>query len=119
MTFKIRFLSDILKKSANFVCKSDFFIFQKATTLAPIFLFVVDTCLPAEELKALKDALQKAIAYLPADALIGLITFGRVVEIHELNVKGIARSYVFKVGYTFIFINFFGSKKVFKNLSKM
>ncbi|CAK5036267.1 unnamed protein product [Meloidogyne enterolobii] len=69
---------------------------RKATTLAPIFLFVVDTCLPAEELKALKDALQKAIAYLPADALIGLITFGRVVEIHELNVKGIARSYVFK-----------------------
>jgi len=62
--------------------------------------------LPAEELKALKDALQKAIAYLPADALIGLITFGRVVEIHELNVKGIARSYVFKVGFNFISKNF-------------
>ncbi|KAL3072501.1 hypothetical protein niasHS_017475 [Heterodera schachtii] len=69
---------------------------KKATTLPPIFLFVIDTCIASEELKALKESLQKAISYLPADALIGLITFGRMVEIHELNVKGMARSYVFK-----------------------
>jgi len=47
----------------------------------------------------LKESLQKAISYLPADALIGLITFGRMVEIHELNVKNMARSYVFKVSF--------------------
>uniref|UniRef100_A0A183BQ70 Protein transport protein SEC23 n=1 Tax=Globodera pallida TaxID=36090 RepID=A0A183BQ70_GLOPA len=69
---------------------------KKATVLPPIFLFVVDTCIAPEELKALKESLQKAISYLPADALIGLITFGRMVEIHELNVKSMARSYVFK-----------------------
>lgn len=71
--------------------------FQKATTLAPIFLFVVDTCIMDEELKALKESLLKAISFLPAEALVGLITFGRMVEIHELNVKGIARAFVFKV----------------------
>lgn len=70
---------------------------QKAATLPPIFLFVVDTCLPAEELKALKESIQTAFSLLPADALVGLITFGRMIEIHELNVQGISRAYVFKV----------------------
>ena len=38
------------------------------------------------------------ISLLPADAFVGLITYGRMVELHELNVKGIARSFVLKVG---------------------
>lgn len=75
--------------------------FQKATTLPPIFLFVVDTCISSDELKALKASLTTALSLLPADAFVGLITFGRMVEVHELNVKGIARSYVFKVGLKF------------------
>lgn len=83
-------------------------VFQKATTLPPIFLFVVDTCLPEEELKSLKESLQKAISYLPADALIGLITYGRMVEVHELNVKGIPRSFVFKVSKRLIFFKDIG-----------
>jgi len=69
---------------------------KKATTLPPIFLFVVDTCISGDELKALKESLTTALSLLPADAFVGLITFGRMVEVHELNVKGIARSYVFK-----------------------
>uniref|UniRef100_A0A915BSI6 Protein transport protein SEC23 n=4 Tax=Parascaris univalens TaxID=6257 RepID=A0A915BSI6_PARUN len=69
---------------------------RKATTLPPIFLFVVDTCMSAEELKALKESVQTALSLLPADALVGLITFGRMVELHELSVQGISRSYVFK-----------------------
>ncbi|MCP9264866.1 Protein transport protein Sec23A [Dirofilaria immitis] len=68
----------------------------KATTLPPIFLFVVDTCLSTEELKALKESIQTALSLLPADALVGLITFGRMIELHELNVQGISRAYVFK-----------------------
>lgn len=66
-------------------------------TLAPIFLFVVDICIVEEELASLKESLQKAISYLPANALVGLITFGRMIEIHELNVEGYSRSFVFKV----------------------
>ncbi|VDK58915.1 unnamed protein product [Gongylonema pulchrum] len=69
---------------------------QKATTLPPIFLFVVDTCLTAEELNALKESLQTALSLLPADVLVGLITFGRMVELHELNVRGVSRAYVFR-----------------------
>ncbi|VDD90831.1 unnamed protein product [Enterobius vermicularis] len=69
---------------------------KKATTLPPIFIFVVDTCLSEEELKALKESMQTALSLLPADALVGLITYGRMVELHELNVQGISRAYVFK-----------------------
>lgn len=75
--------------------------------MPPIFLFVVDTCMPDEELKSLKESLQKAITYLPAECFIGLITFGRMVEVHELNVKGIARSYVFKVGIFYLQKSFY------------
>lgn len=69
---------------------------QKATTMAPIFLFVVDTCVSGEELEALKVSLQTALSLLPPDAYVGLITFGRMVQVHELGVQGIARAYVFK-----------------------
>ncbi|KJH50616.1 Sec23/Sec24 trunk domain protein [Dictyocaulus viviparus] len=69
---------------------------KKATTMPPIFMFVVDTCLTAEELKALKESLQTALSLLPADAVVGIISFGRMVQLHELNVLGISRSFVFK-----------------------
>uniref|UniRef100_A0A7E4VTQ8 Protein transport protein SEC23 n=1 Tax=Panagrellus redivivus TaxID=6233 RepID=A0A7E4VTQ8_PANRE len=69
---------------------------RKATTLPPIFLFVADTCVPAEELVALKESLKNAVSLLPADALVGFITFGRIIEVHELNSRGMYRSYVFK-----------------------
>jgi protein transport protein SEC23 len=70
---------------------------RKATTLPPIFLFVADTCvLNDEELIALKESLKNAVSLLPADAFVGLITFGRHIEVHELNSKGMYRSYVFK-----------------------
>ncbi|EPB65197.1 hypothetical protein ANCCEY_15740, partial [Ancylostoma ceylanicum] len=68
----------------------------KATTMPPIFMFVVDTCMTSEELKALKESLQTALSLLPADALVGIITYGRMVQLHELNVQGISRSFVFK-----------------------
>ncbi|CAI2352439.1 unnamed protein product [Caenorhabditis sp. 36 PRJEB53466] len=69
---------------------------KKATTMPPIFVFVVDTCMTSEELKSLKECLQTALSLLPADALVGLITFGRMIQLHELSTQGISRSYVFK-----------------------
>ncbi|CAD5223085.1 unnamed protein product [Bursaphelenchus okinawaensis] len=68
---------------------------RKATTLQPIFLFVVDTCVGEKELKSLKDSIQKELATLPADCFVGLITFGRTVELRELDAKNLGRSYVF------------------------
>lgn len=51
----------------------------------PIFLFVVDTAIPDEELDELKDSLQQSLTILPPSSLVGLITFGANVQIHELG----------------------------------
>ena len=37
-----------------------------------------------------------ALSLLPTDALVGLITFGRMIHLHELNCQGMSRSYVFR-----------------------
>ncbi|XP_059053126.1 protein transport protein Sec23A isoform X1 [Achroia grisella] len=68
----------------------------RAQTMPPIFLLVVDTCLDEEELSALKDSLQTSLSLMPQNALVGLITFGRMVQIHELGTEGISKCYVFK-----------------------
>lgn len=49
--------------------------------MPPIFLLVVDTCVEDDELSALKDSLQMSLSLLPPNALIGLITFGRMVQV--------------------------------------
>lgn len=61
-----------------------------------IFLYVVDTCLEEDDLQALKESLQMSLSLLPPDALVGLITFGRMVQVHELSCEGISKSYVFR-----------------------
>lgn len=64
--------------------------------MPPVFLFVVDTCMDEEELTALKDSLQMSLSLLPQDALVGLITFGKMVQVHELCNEGCSKSYVFR-----------------------
>jgi protein transport protein SEC23 len=56
----------------------------------------VDTCIDDEELGALKDSLQMSLSLLPPNALIGLITFGKMVQVHELGSEGYSKSYVFR-----------------------
>ncbi|XP_049804663.1 protein transport protein Sec23A isoform X2 [Schistocerca nitens] len=68
----------------------------RAQCLPPIFLLVVDTCVDDEELGALKDSLQMSLSLLPPNALIGLITFGKMVQVHELGCEGCSKSYVFR-----------------------
>jgi len=62
----------------------------------PIFMYVIDTCIDKEELEALKDSVQQSLALLPETALVGLITFGRMVHVHELAAQGMPKSYVFR-----------------------
>jgi len=64
-------------------------------TNPPVFLFVVDTCLPEEELHALRNALIMALSLMPENALIGLITFGKTVQVYELAFEELPKSYVF------------------------
>lgn len=65
----------------------------------PIFLFLVDTCIIEEEVGYLKSALSQAFDLVPDEALVGLVTFGTFVQVHELGFSGgsgIPKSYVFK-----------------------
>ncbi|MEQ2269041.1 Protein transport protein Sec23B [Xenotaenia resolanae] len=72
------------------------YIVQRGPSAPLIFLYVVDTCLEEEDLQALKESLQMSLSLLPPNALVGLITFGRMVQVHELTCEGIAKSYVFR-----------------------
>ncbi|KAK9902312.1 hypothetical protein M0R45_001733 [Rubus argutus] len=65
-------------------------------TSPPVFIFVVDTCMIEEELSFLKSALSQALGLLPDHSLVGLITFGSFVHVHELGFSTIPKTYVFK-----------------------
>ncbi|GMH00679.1 hypothetical protein Nepgr_002518 [Nepenthes gracilis] len=67
-----------------------------SNSLSPVFLFVVDTCVIEEEMVMLKSALSQAFGLVPDNALVGMITFGSFVQVHELGFGGIPKSYVFK-----------------------
>lgn len=62
----------------------------------PVFLFTVDVALGEEELEPLKDSLQQSLALLPENALVGLITYGRLVHVHELGFTECPKSYAFR-----------------------
>jgi protein transport protein SEC23 len=49
-----------------------------------------------EELGALKESLQMSLSLLPPNAIVGLITFGKMVQVHELGCEGISKSFVFR-----------------------
>ncbi|KAI3636334.1 hypothetical protein MIR68_005686 [Amoeboaphelidium protococcarum] len=67
-------------------------------TPPPIFIFVVDTCLDIDDLNALRDELIVGLSLIPPQALVGLITFGTMVHLHELSHESMLKSHVFKGG---------------------
>lgn len=62
----------------------------------PIFVYVVDTCQEEDSLQALKETLVMSLSLLPANALVGLVTFGTNVAVHEIGYKECSKSYVFR-----------------------
>ena len=58
----------------------------RAPSTPPVFLLVVDTCMDEEELGALKESLQMSLSLLPQNALIGLITFGKMVQVRVIAI---------------------------------
>ncbi|KAK8215166.1 GTPase-activating protein S23 [Zalaria obscura] len=68
----------------------------KPAPTPPIFLFVVDTCQEEDSLKALKDSIIMSLSLLPPHALVGLITYGTMAQVHELGYTECAKSYVFR-----------------------
>ncbi|KAK3195310.1 hypothetical protein Dsin_026620 [Dipteronia sinensis] len=69
---------------------------KSSLPLPPVFMFVVDTCIIEEEMSYLKSALSQAIDLLPDNSLVGLVTFGTLVHVHELGFAQIPKTYVFK-----------------------
>jgi protein transport protein SEC23 len=60
-----------------------------------IFLYVVDTAISAGELSELKDSIQQSLNLIPPESFVGLITYGRVVFVHELGFSEFSKSYAF------------------------
>ncbi|KAK6454166.1 uncharacterized protein RJT20DRAFT_56763 [Scheffersomyces xylosifermentans] len=60
----------------------------RVSTLPPIFFYVVDTCFESEDVadafQSLKESLIVSLSLLPENALVGLVTFGKHVQIHDL-----------------------------------
>eukprot|EP00049_Salpingoeca_infusionum_P000330 m.39098 g.39098 ORF g.39098 m.39098 type:complete len:793 (+) comp10280_c0_seq4:160-2538(+) len=69
---------------------------QRQATVPPVFLYVMDLCLDDEDLQALKESIVMSLSLLPQHALVGLITFGTNVQLHELTTEGCSKSYVFR-----------------------
>ncbi|XP_058225078.1 protein transport protein SEC23 C [Rhododendron vialii] len=74
------------------------------SSVPPVFLFVVDTCVIEEEVGFLKSSVSQAVGLLPENSMVGLITFGTYVCVHELGFGQVPKVYVFK-----------GSKEVTKD----
>jgi len=62
----------------------------------PTYLFVLDTCLHEEEIVSLRASIKQALALLPENSLVGLITFGMQVHVHELGFTECPKSFVFR-----------------------
>ncbi|GAB4851004.1 Protein transport protein S23 G [Ancistrocladus abbreviatus] len=48
-------------------------------------VFVVDACMVESELRALKNELLLVVAQLPENVLVGLVTFDKMVRVHDLG----------------------------------
>ena len=62
----------------------------------PCFLLALDTTMSAEELQDAKDSIGQLAALLPEECLVGLVTFGATVTVHELCESPMPRSYVLR-----------------------
>ncbi|CAM8989473.1 unnamed protein product [Rhodiola kirilowii] len=64
--------------------------------ISPVFLFVLDTCMIEEELGFVKSEIRRAIGLLPDNALVGFVSFGTQVQVHELGFADMSKVYVFR-----------------------
>mmetsp|Transcript_27066 Transcript_27066/g.76315 ORF Transcript_27066/g.76315 Transcript_27066/m.76315 type:complete len:757 (+) Transcript_27066:155-2425(+) len=62
----------------------------------PAFMLLCDLALPEEEIRHMKDALRQVVSMLPDNALVGIITFGAHVNVHELGYQQCAKQYCFR-----------------------
>ena len=51
----------------------------------PIFIFLIDTAVDEDELNELKESIQQTINELPQECSVGIITYGRMCNVHEIG----------------------------------
>ncbi|XP_060213498.1 protein transport protein SEC23 E-like [Lycium barbarum] len=66
------------------------------STFSCVYLFVLDTCMLEEELGFAKLELKRAIGMLPDNAMVGFISYGTQVQVHELGFSDMSKVYVFR-----------------------
>mmetsp|Transcript_18739 Transcript_18739/g.75307 ORF Transcript_18739/g.75307 Transcript_18739/m.75307 type:complete len:756 (-) Transcript_18739:1555-3822(-) len=62
----------------------------------PAFVFVLDTCVSDAELRVAKESLMKAISLVPPETIVGLVSFGKNVNVHVLGFTDSVKSYVLR-----------------------
>lgn len=77
-------------------CTTIEYVLPQQTTYPPIYIFIVDTAVSEEELEACKNTLKQALTMMPENCLIGLISFGTHVHVHELQATAMSKVYVFR-----------------------
>ncbi|KAJ6315100.1 hypothetical protein OIU78_018564 [Salix suchowensis] len=60
------------------------------------FVFVLDTCMIEEEFEYVKSEFKRAIGLLPENAMVGFVSFGTQVQVHELGFSDMSKVYVFR-----------------------
>lgn len=68
---------------------------EPSRPLGPSFVFVVDVFSSPEELRALKNEILHVVAQLPENALVGLVSFGSMVWVHDLGFTDCSRAVLF------------------------
>jgi protein transport protein SEC23 len=77
-------------------CSTVEYCLTKPFASQPVFLFLIDTCLPEDELETLKDSIQMSLNLLPQNAVVGLITYGTTVQVYELGYSECSKAFVFR-----------------------
>lgn len=72
------------------------YISEKPLQHPPVFFFLIDLCQDDDNLAALKDSLIIALSVMPPNALVGVITFGTMIQVHDLGFEAAPRSMVFR-----------------------
>jgi len=75
------------------------YILSRSPGFPPIFLYVIDTCLDEDDLKALKESILVSLSLLPPQALVGLITFGTTVSFINLICFIYEFTFIFNIWY--------------------
>ncbi|MCQ2815671.1 MAG: Sec23/Sec24 zinc finger-containing protein [archaeon] len=66
---------------------------NKKESAYPTFIFLIDISVDEDELNELKESVQQTINNLPQDCSIGIITYGKMCNVHEIGYNDMPISY--------------------------